>query len=103
MTEKKAVYCAGDDVKHPKHYKLDGLAIESIDVVSAVVGSQFEGFCIGNVLKYVIRYRKKAGVEDLKKARVYLDWVISFLESNEGACQGCSGSCSCREKKEVDG
>lgn len=72
-----------DTVRSPKHYKLDGLEIESIDVVSAVTGKQFEGFCIGNILKYVMRYKKKNGVEDLKKARVYLDWLIPFLESEE--------------------
>lgn len=78
---KKAEYT--DTVRSPKHYKLDGLEIESIDVVSAVTGDQFEGFCVGNILKYVIRYKKKNGVEGLKKARVYLDWLIPFLENAE--------------------
>lgn len=30
----------------------------------------------GNVIKYVIRADNKGGIEDLKKARVYLDWEI---------------------------
>lgn len=38
------------------------------------------GFCEGNVVKYVTRYQKKNGVEDLKKARHYLDMLIERLE-----------------------
>lgn len=37
---------------------------------------QFGGYCTGNILKYISRYPFKNGVEDLKKARVYLDWLI---------------------------
>ena len=72
-----------DNVKRPNHYILEGLApYESIDVVKSVVGTEgFEHFCIGNILKYVIRYKKKNGIEDLKKARVYLNWVIETLEN----------------------
>lgn len=39
------------------------------------------GFLKGNVLKYVSRYQEKGRVVDLKKARVYLDWLI---EKEEG-------------------
>lgn len=39
------------------------------------------GFCEGNVIKYVTRYQKKNGVEDLKKARHYLDMLIERLEA----------------------
>lgn len=38
------------------------------------------GFCEGNVIKYVCRYQGKNGVEDLKKARHYLDMKIEELE-----------------------
>lgn len=66
-----------DSVKSPDHYKLEGLEIESIDVIKAVLGSDgFKAFCIGNALKYLIRAEKKGGREDYKKARVYLDWII---------------------------
>lgn len=68
-------------VNHPKHYKLDGLDIEAIDVIKSVLGAEkFRGYCRGNVLKYLIRAENKNGVEDLKKAKVYLEWEI---ESNE--------------------
>ena len=44
---------------------------------------QMSGFLRGNVIKYIARYRDKAGVEDLKKARHYLDKLI---ETEEAAC-----------------
>lgn len=68
-------------VESPKHYKLDGLNIESIDVIKSVLGDNFEAFCVGNVLKYVIRHKKKNGLEDLMKARVYLNWAIENANS----------------------
>ena len=40
------------------------------------------GFFEGNVVKYVTRWRDKAGVDDLRKARHYLDKLIE-LETNK--------------------
>lgn len=66
-----------DNIKQPDHYKLDGLNIESIDVIKAVLGKDgFKSFCIGNCLKYLIRAEKKNGEEDYRKCRVYLDWIL---------------------------
>lgn len=68
-----------DAVNEPKHYKLDGLDIESIDVIKAVLKDEgFKAFCRGNTLKYLIRADNKGGVEDLEKARVYLNWEIGM-------------------------
>lgn len=39
----------------------------------------------GNVVKYVSRFRDKNGVEDLKKARHYLDKLIELEEQNNNA------------------
>ena len=39
------------------------------------------GYFEGNVVKYVSRWRHKGGVEDLKKARHYLDKLIELLEA----------------------
>ena len=70
-----------DDVKSPKHYELEGLEpYQSIDVIKSVLKSQFKAFCVGNALKYLIRAEKKNGLEDYKKARVYLDWIIEEME-----------------------
>lgn len=73
-----------DVIKNPRHYNLDGLGIESIDVIRAVLGKEgFEKYCHGNALKHLIRADKKNGVEDLKKARQYLDWEIKSRKKGE--------------------
>lgn len=70
-----------DNINSPKHYQLPGLNIEAIDVIKAVLGDdKFEGYCRGNVIKYILRADAKNGVEDLKKAKVYLNWEIESKE-----------------------
>lgn len=69
-----------NNVEHPSHYNKNGL--ETLDVIKGTMsGEQFEGFLVGNVIKYIARYKFKNGVEDLKKARFYLDKLI--LEQEE--------------------
>ena len=71
-----------DNVKHPAHYDLPGLPVESIDVVQAVLGPEgFKKFCRGCALKYLIRADKKGGAEDLQKAMVYINWELSGLHA----------------------
>jgi hypothetical protein len=36
----------------------------------------FGGFLTGNIIKYVSRYKEKDGLDDLLKAKDYLDWLI---------------------------
>ena len=48
------------------------------------------GFCEGNVVKYVTRWKDKGGLADLKKARHYLDFLIEQEES--GMCSTRSGT-----------
>ena len=43
------------------------------------------GFCAGNVIKYICRYKNKNGIEDLKKARHYIDLLIEIEESKNQA------------------
>lgn len=65
-----------DNVNNPNHYKL-GCGIESIEIIKRVLGLKgFVAFCLGNILKYLIRAEKKNGKEDYKKAAKYLEWVI---------------------------
>lgn len=78
--ERRNAHMRNDNVNHPQHYKLDGLDIEVIDLIRSATGTQYAGYLLGNLIKYVMRYKKKNGVEDLKKAKVYLDWLI---EANE--------------------
>lgn len=70
-----------DAVSHPAHYTAGG--IECIDCIKAALGENFIGFLMGNVIKYSYRYRNKNGLEDLKKARWYLDRAIKEVEGNE--------------------
>lgn len=67
-----------DNVNHPSHYQLkDGR--EVMDLIEEATGefSGFDSFCVGNIFKYVMRNGKKNGIEDLEKARYYLDTMIS--------------------------
>lgn len=69
-----------DSVNHPDHYTSGG--IECIDAIRASLGlKEFADYCKGNIIKYLWRYRLKNGVEDLKKARVYLNWMIEAEEA----------------------
>lgn len=71
-----------DAVNHPPHYTQG--KVESIDAIESALGEEgFKGFLAGNVMKYIHRYRHKNGVEDLKKAKWYLERLISTLETNE--------------------
>lgn len=65
-----------DNVHNPKHYQgRNGL--EAIDVHRNFMSDeQLTGYHLGNLLKYLIRYRKKNGIEDLEKAKVHMDWLI---------------------------
>ena len=40
-------------------------------------------FIEGNVIKYILRHRSKNGIEDLKKAKHYIDLLIAFEYENE--------------------
>lgn len=49
-----------DEVHNPEHYKLNGLNIEVVDVIRAVLTDEaFKGWCRGNALKYLMRAGKK--------------------------------------------
>jgi uncharacterized protein DUF3310 len=66
-------------VDHPEHYGGADNPYEAIKVVEA----WDLGFHLGNVLKYIARAgRKGAPLEDLKKARWYLDRYIANLEKS---------------------
>src|SRR5690606_10959106 len=71
-----------DPVNHPPHYTQG--KVESIDAIESALGEEgFKGFLAGNAMKYIHRYRHKNGLEDLKKARWYMDRLIKTLETKE--------------------
>lgn len=77
-----------NSITHPSHYTSG--KIEVIDFIT----DQKLDFCLGNVIKYISRAGKKEGdenknqtieektIEDLKKARFYLDYKIKILEQS---------------------
>lgn len=68
-----------DPVNRPAHYTSGG--IECIDAMQAAFGDEaVKDFCLCNAFKYLWRHRNKNGVEDLKKARWYLNRLIREME-----------------------
>lgn len=67
-----------DIVNHPKHYTQGAIeciqAIEYINKKLSLMG--FEGFCLGNFVKYIWRCNDKNGWEDIDKAIFYLDKLL---------------------------
>lgn len=54
---------------NPKYYG------DEIDVIKFVMTNNLD-FMQGNIIKYIVRYKNKNGLEDLLKARQYLDRLI---------------------------
>lgn len=69
-----------ETVNHPNHYQSS--KFEVIDIIDEF-GKDYTGesaFDFGNVVKYILRAKKKNGLEDLNKARWYLDRLIDKWE-----------------------
>lgn len=72
-----------DNVNHPSHYETG--KFECIDVMVETQGAEtVKGFCIGNAFKYIYRHSNKNGLEDVKKARWYLNKYIELSEGQNG-------------------
>lgn len=67
-----------DSVTLPAHYAR--FKVEPIHFICANGLNFFQG----NIVKYVLRHDAKNGLEDLRKARRYLDMFIKFQEGDEG-------------------
>jgi hypothetical protein len=70
-----------DAVNHPAHYGGESNPYECIKVIEA----WGLGFCDGNVVKYLSRWREKGGLQDLRKAKWYLE---RFIEQEEQRAKG---------------
>ena len=70
-----------DMVNHPNHYKTKS-GIEAIDAIEAFTEglTGYEAVETGNILRYMFRWKKKNGLEDLKKAQWYLNRLIENVE-----------------------
>ena len=94
MPEKiiKATPPENDPVKHPNHYCYG--KFECVEVIQELTAgaSGPEGFLLGNVIKYLWRYRRKNGVEDLRKARRYIEMLIRLYEDPAPCEKGLAGT-----------
>lgn len=68
-------------VSHPPHYQSE-TGLEVIDVIEAFTFDLkgIEATDTGNIIKYICRWNGKNGLQDLKKARWYLDHLINHVE-----------------------
>ena len=67
-----------DNVNHPKHYNSHPSGVECIEI------TEHMNFCLGNAVKYIWRASLKGKeVEDLRKARWYIDREISRILSEK--------------------
>ena len=67
----------------PDYYKgTDGKDLFDRFEAGLLTEDQVRGFYSGNVIKYLTRYRSKNGLEDLEKAKTYLERLISFEKPN---------------------
>jgi hypothetical protein len=71
-----------DKVNNPNHYQ-GAFGLEAIEVVRNFAGNltAVQGFYWGNAIKYLLRFQSKNGLEDLKKARKNLDWLIEEMKN----------------------
>lgn len=77
--ENPPLFDRNERVNHPKHYSRG-----SMETIQAIMGLDLDP-CEGNVLKYVSRHRDKNGIEDLHKAKKYLDLMIENYEEWYGS------------------
>lgn len=70
-----------DMVNHPKHYK-SSTGLEAIDVIEAFTEDLkgIEATDTGNIIKYILRWKDKNGIEDLRKIVWYTNHLINHLE-----------------------
>ena len=82
MIKNNVMYESKDPmVSHPSHY-MSETGLEVIDVIEAFTSGLvgIEATDTGNVIKYICRWKDKNGLQDLEKARWYLEHLINHLE-----------------------
>ena len=63
-----------DIIKEPAHY-----AKNKIEPIDYIISNKLD-FCEGNVVKYITRYKRKGGIDDLKKCKQYIQFIIDKYE-----------------------
>lgn len=70
-----------DIIEKPAHYVRNGY--ECIELIKAITKGLdgYEGYLVGNVVKYLFRYNDKNGVEDIKKIQKYVKFLLEEKEA----------------------
>lgn len=72
-----------DIVNSPNHYKQGER--ETIENIRDTISSEgYQGYCVGDVVKYLARYKFKNGLEDVRKAKKYIEFLEEELMKQEG-------------------
>lgn len=72
-----------EKVNHPSHY--NSSKMETIDVLlNTLTFEEYKGFLKGNIIKYLCRYEHKNGIEDLEKAKWYIQRLIDDQKKKDG-------------------
>lgn len=78
------IYECKDPAVNPGHYKSKN-GLEVIDCIEAFTEdlTGIEAVCVANILKYICRYKKKNGLQDVLKSRWYCEKLIKHLEEQD--------------------
>ena len=72
------------DKINPDYYK--NKSIETIEVIrNELTSDEFRGYLKGQIFKYLARHRQKNGIEDLKKAQWYMNYLVKLEQEMEEA------------------
>lgn len=68
----------GEDLLRPSYYSGKPGLPDCLSAIESVVEQcgPYEAFLLGNAIKYLWRYKGKNGIEDLRKAKQYIEWLI---------------------------
>lgn len=79
------------NVEHPTHYTQGN--IECIDALASATCNLkgIEAVCTANAIKYLWRQKNKNHIEDLRKAKWYIEYLIKYYEEAEGEQNATSG------------
>ena len=79
-----------DTVNRPAHYTAG--KVECIDAIeAATVGLEgIEAVCTANIIKYIWRWKRKNGAQDIRKAKWYLERLLTTITTNSNSEKGVS-------------
>ncbi|ALK86941.1 hypothetical protein [Yersinia phage vB_YenP_AP10] len=75
-----------EGVTKPSHYQLFP-NVEAIEIIArSMTVEQFNGYCLGNILKYRLRAGKKSELAFIEKDLAKADFYVELFEKHKGLC-----------------